>query len=281
MNLNLRNQAEVDMVRGNRCVGCNKTRLSPHQFYEPDPVSRSEGFRVSGIDRPSRFANCRDKTEGHVHRGDVIVDGLRDSDNRDLQIASADLLCNGPCSSECSVSTDSEQDAQIHAFERVDHLPDILRPARRPQNCATFFLNVGNEVGGEFNRFVSVFVRESFIPVWQSEDGANSVMVKQAEHYGSYHVIKAWAQSPTGYDSAFEFRGIKEDLLPGACHFESGRLLTGTEESLNFCKRPMIEDPFVITHELGGRHGRRNPAFAEPLYFEIRSLQFHHEIVPL
>ena len=206
---------------------------------------------MSGTDSPSRFAHSRDKTEGHVHRRDVIVDGLGDADNRDLQIASADLLCNGPGSPECSVSTDSEQDAHIHAFECVDHLPDILRPARRSQNGATLFLNVGNEVGSEFNRFVSVFVRETFIPVRESEDGANSVMVEQAEHYGSYHVVKAWAQSPTGYDSALEFRGIEEDSLPGSGHFESGWLLTGIEVSLNFCKRPVIEDPFVITHEVG------------------------------
>ena len=111
---------------------------------------------MSGIDRPSRFADSRNKTEGHVHGGDVVVDSLRDADNRYFQIAPADLLRYGPGSSECSVSADGEQYAHVHAFERVDHLPDILRPAGRPENGAAFFLNVGNEVGGEFNGFVSV-----------------------------------------------------------------------------------------------------------------------------
>ena len=45
---NLGNQAEVHMVRGERCVGCNKTGLPPHQLYESDPVSRSKGFGMSG-----------------------------------------------------------------------------------------------------------------------------------------------------------------------------------------------------------------------------------------
>src|SRR5208283_4383083 len=78
---NLGNEAEVDVVRGNRCECRNKSGLSPHQLYEPDPVSRSEGFRMSSIDGPSCFAHSRDKTEGHVHSGDVIVNGLRDTDN--------------------------------------------------------------------------------------------------------------------------------------------------------------------------------------------------------
>jgi len=99
-----------------------------------------------------------------------------------------------------------------------------------------------------------MFVREPFIAVSEPEDRSNCVMVKQAEHYESNHVVKAWAQSPTGYDSALEFRGIKEDSLPGARHSQSGRLLVGTEESLNFCKRRMIEDYFVINHKLGGLH---------------------------
>ena len=121
-------------------------------------------------------------------------------------------------------STDTEQDAHIHAFECVNHLPNILRPARRPENCATFFLNVGNEVGGEFNGFVSVFVREAFIPVRKTEDRSNSVVVEQAEHYGSYHVVESWTQSPAGDDSAFEFRRIEENSLSRARHFESRRL---------------------------------------------------------
>jgi hypothetical protein len=163
----------------------------------------------------------------------------------------------------------------IHAFERVNHLSNILRPAGRSENSAALLLNLSNEVGSQFNRFVPVPVRESFIAIGESEDGSNSVMVVQAEYDGPYHVVKAWAQSPTGNDSALEFGGMKEDSLPRARHFESRWLLAGTEESLNFCKRRMIEDPFVITHEVGGLHGRRNPAFAEPLYFEIRTLQFH------
>jgi hypothetical protein len=105
--------------------------------------------------------------------------------------------------------------------------------------------------------------------------------MEQAERYGSYHVVKARAQSPAGDDSAFELRGIKEDLLPRARHFESEWLLAGIEEPFNLCKGPMIEDSFIIIHELGGLHGGGNTAFAEPLDFEIRTLQFHHELVPL
>jgi hypothetical protein len=72
----------------------------------------------------------RGKPETALDPQEIVVNGLRNANHTDLQVAPGDLLTQGRSPPQSAVATDGEQDAHVPFHQGVDHIPDVLRTAR-------------------------------------------------------------------------------------------------------------------------------------------------------
>ena len=75
------------------------------------------------------LCDSRIETEGSIDEREIIVDCLGNTDNCDLESSPLDLLADILSSAERSVTTDRDEYVDIHPFEGVNDLLDLLSAA--------------------------------------------------------------------------------------------------------------------------------------------------------
>jgi hypothetical protein len=124
-----RNKHAVGITAGNRCGAGDEARMAAHQLDQANAIpgaSRLGMCRSDGIDGggASRFV-----PEAFVHVGHIVVDGLRDPDNRELVATPGGLLSDGAPAPLCAIASYNEENVYLPLDELVHHALGLLRPA--------------------------------------------------------------------------------------------------------------------------------------------------------
>ena len=103
-------QHKVDVAHGQRRKTGDEAAMAAHEFDEADAVVGALGFLVGGADGRGGGGVGGLKTKRLVEEHDVVVDGLGDADEGDLEAALVDFIGNGQAAAERAVAADDEQD---------------------------------------------------------------------------------------------------------------------------------------------------------------------------
>src|SRR4030095_5468949 len=113
-----------DRVRG------DEARIAAHELHEPDSVARSLGLRVGCIGRSLCLGHGGLEGAGRLRDRDVVVDGLGNADDAELETPPCSFGADLLCAMERPVAADREEDADLELLQGGDHLRRILWPAR-------------------------------------------------------------------------------------------------------------------------------------------------------
>ena len=159
---------------------------------------------------------------------DVVIDGLGDADDRDLQIPFANGLVDQLGSQHGSVTADHEQDVDVHTFEGVDDFLGRLGASGGCQDGASEFMNGGHLFRGQFHDVMAVFGDESLQPVADTDGCGHVVMMVGFHDNGSDDIVEARAETTAGHQGAFGLGRIEIDLFPGTGFFKGNEQLFGS-----------------------------------------------------
>ena len=121
---NLRDQDRIGSA-GDAGVQRDPPGVAAHHFHDHDAPVRF-GRRMQAIDRIGREVDGRVESEAVRRPDDIVVDGLRDADDRDA------LLAEFVRDRERAVAADDHQRAQLHL---VEHLDDAIGIVPRAIGC--------------------------------------------------------------------------------------------------------------------------------------------------
>ena len=123
-----RDETEVHVVVGQNGESGDKTRLSAHELYQADSVSRPRSLVMGRIRYPGRFGYGRLEAERLLNKGYIVIYGFRNTDHRDLQASPCNFSGDSPAPPESPVAADNEQDTDVHVIEGIHHFGHILWP---------------------------------------------------------------------------------------------------------------------------------------------------------
>ena len=106
----------------------------PMSFTSPTPFLAPSASAWAALNRCSGLRYRRVETERGLHKGDVVVNGLRDADHSNLQSAAADFFGDGLGSTKRAVPSDRKEDPDVHPIEGIHHLGVVLRTAGRSED---------------------------------------------------------------------------------------------------------------------------------------------------
>ena len=135
---------------GRECrVGGDESGVAAHELHEAEPVEGPVRLVVGARDDVGRAEHGGLETERAVDEVKVVVDGLRDADDRDGLLALLDFLRDGVCAAERAVAADTEQHVDVQAHQGVDHDGGLLVAAGAAEDGAAVVLDGVDHVGVE------------------------------------------------------------------------------------------------------------------------------------
>lgn len=217
----LGDQHEVHVLHGQGGPCGDEPRLPPHELHEADAVGRAAGLGVGALDGLRGLEHRGLEAEGLGDEVDVVVDGLRDADDRHLQPPLADLLADAQRGLHGAVAADDEQGADVAPLQEVHDFLGGLRPPGGPEDGAPEPVDVGHGGGGELKELVLVLGDEPFQAVGDAKDGRHVVGVVALEDDGPYDVVDPGAQAAAGHDGALGPRRVEVEAAAGAGGLEA------------------------------------------------------------
>ena len=164
-----------------------------------------------------------------------------------------------------AVAADGEEQADVHAVERVHDLPGVLVAARGAEDGAAVLVDAADGRRVQLDRDVAVAGGEPLVAVAEAEDVAHPVVVVEAEHDRADDVVEPRAEAAAGDDAALELGRVEVDLRarPGLLE---GRHRPGRLERLAQQRRAGLEhDPVAVLHEVSPLDGGGDAAVPESL----------------
>ena len=180
---------------------------------------------VCGIDDFLGLLDCSEVTERAVDVLHIVVDGLGNSDDRDLELAALDFFDDGVGAALGAVATDGEQDIDAALLKEVDDDIGADRAARGTQQGATELVNAVDDLGVQPQRCGGSFGRKSRIAVANSQNCRDAVVVMQLKINGSDDIVQARTQATAGDDGNLGLGRFEEELLARAGPLEGSHRL--------------------------------------------------------
>jgi hypothetical protein len=169
----------------------------------------------------------------------------------DRQTAPGDLFGDVERAAQGAVAADAEQDADVEIHEPVDHLADILRPARRAENRAALLVDFGHEIRVEHERLNALLLDHALEAVAKPIDGLDLVPIRELHDQSPDHVVDAGTQPAARHDADLGFRRIEEYLLARAGLLERTRHRPRFEQRFQLGGRDLIDDPLLVGNVVG------------------------------
>src|SRR5690554_5982851 len=145
--------------------------------------------------------HCCIDTKGGLDQREVVVDGLGDADDRDLESSLLYLFVDIPCTTQRSIPTDGNEDVDIHLHQRINNLPDSLTSASgRAKNRSALLLDVINEIWVEGNDRPRAVLQKTLVAVLHTADPPYPIAIPEASHYRTNDIIQTWTDAATGAD---------------------------------------------------------------------------------
>ena len=186
---------------------------------------------MGGIDREARELDRGLEAEGAIDPHHVVVDRLRDADDRDSRPPAGDLVGDRVRAAEGSVAADGEEDLHVVALERIDHDRGLVRPAGSAEARSAAVVDVADEVEPERDRSAPGGAVEAGEAVAKPEHVPHPVAVAELEDDGADDVVQPGAEAAAGHEGGARARGVEEDSLARACLFERERVVRAGDEA--------------------------------------------------
>ena len=213
---NFWNKADVHDGRCKRCVRRDKARVTTHELHKPKAIVGTVSFDVRTRNYVCRTEHGGFKTERPVDQVQVVVDRLRDADNRDGLLTLLDFFSNSMCATERTVTTDAEQHVDVESHERIDHHRRILHSARASKNRAAIFLNGIDHIRAKHYRRVTVARVQSAVAVRDAEDVPHTVVKPEHLNKALNDIVKTRAEATAGHDACARPSRVMENCLARA-----------------------------------------------------------------
>jgi len=214
---------EIRVPRGQGCRRGDVTGLASHELHEADPHGGPLRLHVGALDRPDGLGDGRVEPEALLDEDEVVVDGLGDADHADLQFPAGRLLRDQPGGLHRAVAADDEEEIDVHPFQGVHHLADVLASPGGGEDAAPEILDVLDHVGGQLHEFVAVSRDQALETVPHADDVPDPVAEVELHDQGAQHVVDPGAQSAAGDHGRLDLLGLEVDHLPGTGHFQGHR----------------------------------------------------------
>mmetsp|Transcript_22309 Transcript_22309/g.76353 ORF Transcript_22309/g.76353 Transcript_22309/m.76353 type:complete len:223 (+) Transcript_22309:812-1480(+) len=130
VHMHLGDDTEVNDTRRHDCIQSDKATLFTEQLHEADAVGIARRFHISGFDGLFRLADRGVETEGLVHDGQVVVDGLRDADDGALVLHARQQPQDVDGTFLAAIASDDEELAHSGLLEVLRTLPGGVVPCR-------------------------------------------------------------------------------------------------------------------------------------------------------
>ena len=221
--LDLGDEHQVHVGGCECCLTGDETGVPPHQFDQADAVARPHCFDARAAYHVHRRRIRAFEAKAAIDEMDVVVDGLRHADDRDLQAAPFYFRRELHRCADGAVAADHEQDVDGVGLEIVDHFAGILRAARRAEDGAALVMDVRHRLRGQLDRFMAEARNQAFVSITKAEDAFDAVTARELEHDAAHDVVDAGAEAAAGDDAAANRSRIEENLVARAGQFEGGQ----------------------------------------------------------
>ena len=205
--------------------------------------------------------------EALVGVGQVVVDGLGDADDRDVEAALVDDARQLHRAAHAAVAADDEQDVDPELDEGVDHLPGVLVAARAAQDRAAVVVDVADGVQVELDDALAVLRRQARVAVAEAVDVRDAVVLGELLDDPADHVVEPGAQAAAGHDADVRGVRVEVDLPARPGRLEAGQLVDGHPALQQYGDGVVHEHAVVLVdvvrrRALGGQHLRERRVVA-------------------
>ncbi len=210
----LGDEREVHILARDDCAGGDEARVAAHQFYKPDATRHAARFGVRAIQHAGRLLDGAEKAKCARDKTDIVINRLRDADDREPVAALARLLKKLIRAALRAVAAHGEKNVHAAGDEIVHRAPDVHRSARRTENGAALLMNPVHELGRDFHRLDTARRIESAVSAAKTEHFAHAVTIVQLEKERSDDVVQPRTQTAAGHDACARLLRIEEELRP-------------------------------------------------------------------
>ena len=251
----------------------------PISLTRPTPFGDACASTCAAADRLGRDREGRLEPEALIDEHDVVVDRLRDADDRDLRPALGDLRRRSDGAAERAVAADDEEHVDAHPLQAVDDLRRVLLAARRAEDRAPVLVDVRRRTRGvRSSTSPPVLGDEPLIAVAEAVDLPHPVAGTRAPSPGARITSLRPGQSPPQVTiPARVFDGSKKIFLRGPAGSNAGQLFDRQPAPRNGRGRVVEQDPVRFVNVVKRRltpgeqagHRRLDAAGAEHLDLQV------------
>src|SRR4030095_15595707 len=120
----------------------------------------------------------------------------------------------------CAVAANGEKDIDVARDEIVRRPSHVDRSARGTENCATFLMNIIDDLWRDLYRLDCTLWVKATIAAAETEHVAHAVAGVQLEKKRSHDVIQARTKSAAGYDAGARFLPVEKQFCARARQFK-------------------------------------------------------------
>ncbi len=167
----------VDIVRGQRRVGGDKSRFAPHDFDEPEPVDGTDGFGVCGVDRFDGARNGCFETKRSLDEAQIVVDSFGNADDGEFATAFLGFFVERERAFLRAVAADGEEHIDVELLDRIHDFVGFRSTARRSEYRAAVLVDDRDFRWLESDGLIAVFGQEAAVSEGNAEDVAHAVLI--------------------------------------------------------------------------------------------------------
>ena len=214
-------------------VSGDEARVAAHELDEADTIVGAKRLGVGGADGGNGGGHGGLKPEGAANEVEVVVDGLRNADDGNLQATATALVGDVAGTTEGAIAANREEDVDAHALKGVNHADGVLLAARGTEKRAAPLVDGVNLVRRENHGLVAELGDEAGVAITEAVDGLDAVAEGQDLDQALDDVVQTRAEAAGGNDGGAGGAGIMENLAMGAGALKLGGRPILLDELLN------------------------------------------------
>mmetsp|Transcript_22311 Transcript_22311/g.76375 ORF Transcript_22311/g.76375 Transcript_22311/m.76375 type:complete len:227 (-) Transcript_22311:3889-4569(-) len=186
VDVHLREQADVDKARGDCRVQRDVAAVPTHELHHADAVRVRDRLHVRRLHGLERLGAGGVETEGLVHHRHVVVDRLRDADDRALVVDFEEAVEGLHGALVSAVATQHEVLLHVAILQDIGHVEVQRVPSVADQHGATLHVAVLDQLRGELQPIIRL--HDTFEAASDTVDLAHTVGPEGVDHLANDRV---------------------------------------------------------------------------------------------
>ena len=202
------------------CAGRDEASVATHEFHETDAAGHAARLGMRAIEHPRGFFDGAEESECARDEANVVVDGLRYTDDGERVAAAARFLVEIVRAALRAVATDSEENVNAARDKVVDRDAGSYRAARGAEDGASFLMNAIDELRRDLHRFGTFCGIEPAVTAAKAKHLSDTVAVVQFEKERADDVVETGAQAATRHNARARLFRVEEKFRARAGQLE-------------------------------------------------------------